>query len=153
MSHYQILYLIDADSSFPITLYVNSPGGSIPSSFGIIDALDQSHAPVNTVCIGRAFGTAAVIVAHGSKGCRFALPEAVFGLVPLSMNGRELSSRDEERQIGYLEKLIANRMAEDTGHDTSVVRRDMRAALTLDANGALNYGLIDRIVNSSSCVR
>ena len=61
----KVLYLIDTDNSSPITLYVNSPGGSVPSSFGIIDAIDQSPAPVTTVCMGRAFGTAAMIVAHG----------------------------------------------------------------------------------------
>lgn len=148
----KVLYLVDSDKSSPITLYVNSPGGSIPPSFGIIDAIDQSPAPINTVCIGRAFGTAAMIVAHGSKGGRFALPKAVFGLVPLSINDRKLNSRDEEPEIGYIEKLIASTMAEDTGQETSVVRRNMRASLTLDANAALNYGLIDRIVNSPPCL-
>lgn len=145
----KVLYLVETDSSSPITLYVNSPGGSIHPSFGIIDAIDQSPAPVNTVCIGRAFGTAAMVVAHGTKGGRFTLPDAVFGLVPLSRHGHKLSPRNEEPPIGYIEKLVAHKLAEDTGQETSVVRRHMRAALTLDANGALDYGLIDRIVNSS----
>ena len=145
----KILYLIDADSSSPITLYVNSPGGSIPPSFGIIDAIDQSPAPVTTVCLGKAFGTAAMIVAHGSKGCRLAVPEAAFGLVPLRRHGSELRPCDEDPEMGYIEKLVAVRLEEDTGQEISVVRRDMRAALTLDAKGALSYGLIDGIVNSS----
>lgn len=145
----KVLYLIDIDNSSPITLYVNSPGGSVPSSFGIIDTIDQSPAPVTTVCMGRAFGTAAMIVAHGSKGCRFAVSKAVFGLVPLRLNGRELGSREEDPQLGYIEKLVANRLAEDTGQEISVVRQHMRTALALDAQGAINYGLIDGIVNSS----
>jgi ATP-dependent Clp protease protease subunit len=145
----KVLYLVDTDSSSPITLYVNSPGGSVPPSFGIIDAIDRSPAPVTTVCVGRAFGTAAMIIAHGSKGCRLAIPEAVFGLVPLRMSGRVPGARDEDPEIGYIEKLVADRLAEDTGQEISVVRRDMRAALTLDAKRALNYGLIDGIVNSS----
>jgi len=144
----KILFLVEADRSSPIMLYVNSPGGSIPPSFGIIDAIGQSPAPVTTVCLSKAFGTAAMIVAHGSKGCRFALPEAVFGLVPLRMHGRGLRTREEDEHFSDIEKLVTHRLAEDTGQSPAVVRRDMRAALRLDAQQALNYGFIDGILNS-----
>jgi ATP-dependent Clp protease, protease subunit len=143
----KVLYLIDEDGSLPISLYVNSPGGSVPASFGIMDAIDQSTVPVKTVCVGQASGTAAMIVAHGSQGDRTALSRAMFRLVPLRMPARRFHAQDAGPSIENIEELVVATLAQDTGKAFSAVRGDMQASLILNARQALDYGLIDEIVS------
>src|SRR6267378_3763435 len=79
VAHYvlaQLPFLLDRDSSLPISIYINSPGGSVPATFAILDGFDEATSPIYTICTGAASGAALLVLAGGAKGGRFALPHA-----------------------------------------------------------------------------
>lgn len=143
----QLLYLLDSDGRAPVYLYINSPGGSLTASFAILDAMDDAGAPVHTACVGVAAGTAALILAHGAKGCRFALPHAGIQLSRTKRyKGGEVEPADEE--VRRLDQLVVGRLARDTGRPEAQVRADLARERHLDAYEAREYGLIDGVLRA-----
>ena len=143
----QLLYLLDADSSAPISLYINSPGGSVAASFAILDAMDDAGAPIYTTCVGVAAGTAALILANGTRGCRFALPHASIRLLRLTNSKRESGAALSE-ELHRLEQLVVGRFASYTMQPEAKVRADLAHEKYLDAYEAKAYGLIDAVVRT-----
>jgi len=140
----QMLFLLDRDSQQPISIYINSPGGTATAGFSILDGIDNSTSPIETVCVGIAAGTALLVMAHGAKGHRFALPHAQFQMTKLRAS-RQIS--DEIRsELERIEELTVSRLAEFSGQPQDKVRSDLQGELSLDAYAARSYGLIDDII-------
>ena len=146
----QFLYLLDADESAPITFYLNSPGGSVAASFAILDVMAQSTAPITTTCVGTASGMAALILASGTRGQRFALPHAQMRITQLSF-GRSPLTRPEEQESERrrLESMVVSHLAQAASRTEAMIRADMRSELYLDAYEAKRYGLIDEVIKVS----
>ena len=146
----QFLYLLDADESAPIFFYLNSPGGSVAAAFAILDMMRQSTAPITTTCVGIASGMAALILASGTKGQRFALPHAEMKITQLSI-GRSLLTRtaEQESERRRLEAMVVSHLAAAASRTEAMVRADMRSELYLDAYTAKSYGLIDEVIKVS----
>jgi len=143
----QLLFLLDRDSQ-PISIYINSPGGSVTAAFAILDSMDYATAPIYTTCVGVASGMALLILAHATKGCRFALPHARFQMTATRIGTGATPTKAEavRAELLRMEELIVSRLAEDTGQPREKVRADMNSELFLDAYRAKEYGLIDEIV-------
>lgn len=140
----QMLFLLDRDSQQPISIYINSPGGTATAGFSILNGIDESTSPIETVCVGIAGGTALLVLAHGAKGRRFALPHAQFQMTKLRAS-RQIS--DEIRsELERMEELTISRLAEFSGQPKDKVRSDLRGELSLNAHDARTYGLIDEII-------
>lgn len=143
----QFLYLLDADKRSPISFYINSPGGSIAATFAILDVMEQSTADITTTCVGVASGTAALILASGTRGQRFALPHAGMKLTQVSFGqSPSIQSEAQLAELRRLESMIVSRFALTTSQPEARVRSDMRNQLYLDAYRAKGYGLIDEVI-------
>ncbi|MEU7055906.1 ATP-dependent Clp protease proteolytic subunit [Streptomyces sp. NPDC046197] len=148
----QFLHLEHRDPDRTISLYINSPGGSFSATAAIYDTMRFVGCDVETVCLGQAAASAAVLLAAGTPGKRFALPGARVLLdqpaLSETVEGRasDLVIRAEElvRVRARLEEMLVRH----TGRPRDQVRADLERETILDARGALEYGLVDRIVSS-----
>jgi ATP-dependent Clp protease protease subunit len=138
----QIRRLADAAPRAPLQLIVNSPGGYVSSTLVIYDVLEALTAPLETVCLKHASGTAALLVAAGTRGRRYCLPGATFTLCPIETSSRDLRLRNS---IDPLHDRISELMAKRTGRSVEAVRADLMMNPTLSAQQAIAYGLIDAI--------
>ncbi|MFF4486211.1 ATP-dependent Clp protease proteolytic subunit [Streptomyces sp. NPDC001544] len=153
----QFMYLEYDAPDRDISLYINSPGGSFSAMTAIHDTMRYVTCDVETVCLGQAGSSAAVLLAAGTPGKRFALPGARVVLqqpsLPEPTRGQpsDLAIQAEElvRMRGLLEELLV----QHTGRDPERVGADLERDLVLDARGALEYGLVDRIVPSRKASR
>lgn len=148
----QLLFLENQDPGKEITLYVNSPGGSVYSGYGIIDTMNYISSPVKTVCTGLAASMGAMILMCGEKGRRFALPHArVMIHQPLSgMQGQasdlEIAARETVRVKDELYKIIQ----EQTGQDMDKIIKDADRDYWMTSQESLDYGIIDGIVRKTT---
>ena len=136
------------DPDRDIDLYINSPGGSVTAGMAILDTMRHIQADVATICVGLAASMAAVLLACGAKGKRAALPHAKIMLHQPS-GGFEGTAADIEitaDQIRRTRQELEEIMAEVTGQDVEKVRRDTDRDFWMDANAALEYGIIDDIL-------
>jgi ATP-dependent Clp protease, protease subunit len=148
----QLMHLEHAAPDRDVSLYLNSPGGSFTAMTAIYDAMCFISCDVETICLGQAASTAAVLLAAGAAGKRLALPGARVTLRQPSLDepvrGRadELATQADElqRTRGLMEELLTRH----TGRPRERVAADIERDLFLDAPGALEYGLVDRIVPS-----
>ncbi|HHX38657.1 MAG TPA: ATP-dependent Clp protease proteolytic subunit [Armatimonadetes bacterium] len=144
----QLLFLEKEDPDRDIDLYINSPGGSVTAGMAILDTMRHIQADVATICVGLAASMAAVLLACGAKGKRAALPHAKIMLHQPS-GGFEGTAADIEitaDQIRRTRQELEEIMAEVTGQDVEKVRRDTDRDFWMDANAALEYGIIDDIL-------
>jgi ATP-dependent Clp protease protease subunit len=150
----QLIYLSADDPEKEIQIYVNSPGGSVSSGFAIYDTMQYVQAPISTVCIGRAASFGTVVLMAGAKGKRFSLPSSTIHMhQPLiggqGMQGQasdlEIHAREIVRIRGVLNELIAKH----TGQPVERVERDTDRDFFLSAKEAVDYGLIDGIIDST----
>lgn len=146
----QLLALDAADPELDITLYINSPGGSISDMSMIVDAISLIKADVSTICLGLAASAAAVLLAAGTKGKRLALPNArVMIHQPRSGgNGRGQASDIEiqAKEILFMRNWMENFLAERSNKTLEEIKVDLERDKFLSASEALDYGLIDRII-------
>ena len=142
------LLTLDAESHRPIELIINSSGGPVDAAMGVVDTLDFVHAPVTTLCIGQALGTAAAILACGSSSRR-ATPTARLSLrlgsVELAGSASEL--RGQARHVLELRDRLAVRLAAATGHLPALIVIDLDDGGFMTAEQALGYGLIDEVAD------
>jgi ATP-dependent Clp protease protease subunit len=146
----QLLFLQMDDGKKDINIYINSPGGSVTAGLAIYDTMQFLTCDVNSYCIGMAASMGAVLLAAGSKGKRFALPNSDIMIHQVSGGARGQAS-DVERTVEYMFKLkkrLINILAKHTGqtHDKVLVDSDRDYYLTADE--AKTYGLIDEVVKS-----
>jgi ATP-dependent Clp protease, protease subunit len=144
----QLLHLESEDPDKDISLYINSPGGSVTSLLGIYDTMQYIQAEVSTICLGWAASAAAVILAAGATGKRYALPHSTV-LLHQPHGGAQGQSSDIEiqaREILRLRALCNEILARHTGQPVERIARDTDRDFVLDARQALEYGLVDEIL-------
>ena len=146
----QLLHLEAADDSKEINLYINSPGGSMNAMFAIYDAMQFIRAPVATYCSGLAASAAAVILAGGGAGRRYALPNARI-LIHQPHGGAQGQSVDIEiqaREMAFLRRRMHEILAHHTGQTIERIEKDTDRDYILGAEDAVEYGLVDHVVAS-----
>ncbi len=150
----QLLFLESEDPDKEIFLYINSPGGSITDGMGIIDTMNYIKCPVTTICVGLAASFGAVLLANGEKGKRFATPnsEILIHQPLIGGQGGGISGQATEIKI-HADHMIRTReklnklLSEKTGQPIEVIERDTERDHYMTAQEALEYGLIDGIMD------
>ena len=146
----QLLHLEAADDEREISLYINSPGGSMNAMFAIYDAMQYIKAPVATYCSGLAASAAAVVLAGGAPGRRHALPNARI-LIHQPHGGAQGQSVDIEiqaREMAFLRRRMHEILAFHTGQSVERIEKDTDRDYILGGEEAVAYGLIDAVVQS-----
>jgi ATP-dependent Clp protease, protease subunit len=146
----QLLHLESEDPDKDISIYINSPGGSITALFAIYDTMEYIKNDVQTICMGQAASAAAVLLAAGTPGKRFALPHSRV-LLHQPSGGAEGQSVDIEiqaREILRMRDLLNTILAEKTGKTPEQIDADTDRDFILDAEEAKAYGIVDEIIAS-----
>jgi ATP-dependent Clp protease protease subunit len=146
----QLLYLQKADKARDIHVYVNSPGGSVSAGLAIYDTMQYVSCPVETVCVGMAASMAAVLLAAGTKGKRFALPHARI-MLHQPWGGVQGTAADVEIEAEEIlaARTILNRiLSKHTGRTMEQVERETDRNKYLSAEDARQYGVVDEVVES-----
>ena len=143
----QLLYL-DGMNHDDISIYINSPGGSITAGMAIYDTMGFVKSPISTICIGMAASMASVLLASGDKGKRFILPNSeVMIHQPLGgVNGQATEIKIVADRILYLRNKLNKILSDKTGKDISEIEKDTERDYYLNASDALEYGLVDKIL-------
>ncbi|MCO4761480.1 MAG: ATP-dependent Clp endopeptidase proteolytic subunit ClpP [Myxococcales bacterium] len=144
----QLLVLESEDPKKEISLYINSPGGSVTAGLAIYDTMQYIQAPVSTICIGQAASMGAVLLAAGAKGRRFMLPHARSMLhQPLGgFSGQATDIDIQAKEMLYIKGLLNGIVAKHTGKTLEQVKADTDRDYYLSAEEAKAYGLIDEVV-------
>jgi ATP-dependent Clp protease protease subunit len=144
----QLLFLQSEDPKKEISLYVNSPGGSVTAGLAILDTMNHIKPEVSTVCVGLAASMGAVILAAGAKGKRFALPNAEI-MIHQPSGGVEGKAADIEIMAKLIIKNRENLnkiLAASTGQSLTKIEKDVDRDFFMDAPEAKKYGIIDKIL-------
>jgi len=147
----QLLCLQAMDPERPISIYLNSPGGSFTALTAIYDTMRYIKPDVQTVCLGQAASAAAVILAAGTKGKRLALPNSRILIHQPATEGGYGQSSDLEiqaREILRIRSLMESMLADSTGQPVEKVSRDIERDKYLTAEDAVDYGIVDDILTS-----
>jgi len=147
----QLLCLQSMDSERPISIYINSPGGSFTALTAIYDTMRYIKPDIQTVCLGQAASAAAVILAAGSKGKRLALPNSRILIHQPATEGGYGQSSDLEiqaREILRIRALMESMLANDTGQPLEKISKDIERDKFLTAEEAVEYGIVDDILTS-----
>ena len=144
----QMLYLASKDSKRDIKLYINSPGGSVTAGLAIYDTMQYLKCPVSTICIGLTASMAAVILAAGTKGKRFSLPNAEILLhqVAGGMQGQAADIEITAKQIMHMKEKLNKILSLHTGQPLAKMEKDTDRDFYLTAEEAKKYGLIDEVI-------
>lgn len=145
----QLLFLESQDPERDISLYINSPGGIVTAGLAIYDTIKYIKPDVQTICIGQAASMAAVILAGGAKGKRFALPSGRV-MMHQPWGGAEGQAKDiniQAREILRLKKMLTEYIAKDTGKSFETVAADLERDNFMSAAEAREYGVIDKVMN------
>jgi len=143
----QLLFLEMEDPDADISLYINSPGGSVTAGMAIYDTMQYIKPQVRTVCVGMAASMGAFLLMAGEKGKRLALPNAEV-MIHQPLGGAQGQATDVAIRAEWLLKTktkMTKMMAEMTGQDIEKVKADVERDYFMDAEEALNYGIIDEI--------
>lgn len=144
----QLLYLSNDDPEEPINLYINSPGGEVYAGMAIYDTIQMVPNPVSTVAVGATASFGTVILTAGTKGHRYALPNATIHMhQPLGgARGQASDIEIQARQILKLKERLNGILASHTGQPMEVIERDTDRDFYMDAQQAVDYGLVDNIL-------
>ena len=148
----QLLFLESEDPDREISLYINSPGGSITDGMGIVDTMNYIKCPVSTICVGLAASFGAVLLANGEKGKRFATPNAEILIHQPLIGGNGIAGQTTEIKI-HADHMIKTReklnklLSDKTGQSIERIERDTERDHWMTAQEALEYGLIDGIMD------
>lgn len=144
----QLLFLAGEDPKKDIQLYINSPGGIVTAGLAIYDTMQYVKPNVSTICIGQAASAAAVLLAGGEKGKRFALPNSRI-MIHQVMGGSEGQATDIEiqtKEILRIKKMINEILAKNTSQPIAKIEKDTDRDFFMSPQEAVEYGLIDRII-------
>jgi ATP-dependent Clp protease protease subunit len=147
----QLLTLEAIDPDREITMYINSPGGSMTSMMAIYDTMQFIQPEITTCCIGQAASAAAILLAAGTKGKRIALPNSRILIHQPATEGGYGQSSDMEIQANEILRMrtaMETILARHTGNDEEVVRRDIERDKFLSAADAKEYGIIDEVLTA-----
>ncbi|MBE9474077.1 MAG: ATP-dependent Clp protease proteolytic subunit [Chloroflexi bacterium] len=146
----QLLYLNQEDRDAPINMYINSPGGQVYAGLAIYDAMQMISNPISTVAVGvtASFGT--VLLAAGTKGQRYALPHATIHLhQPLGgAQGQVTDIEIQAKEFIRLRTKLNEILMIHTGQPEDVIERDTERDFWMDANAAVDYGLVDEVLEA-----
>lgn len=147
----QMLFLDSEDSTKDISLYINSPGGSVTAGLAIYDTIQYLHCKVQTICMGQAASMAALLLASGSEGKRFMLPSARV-MIHQPWGGVEGQSTDisiHAKEISRLKKLTIDIIAHHTHKSFEQVSKDVERDFFLSSDDAVSYGVVDSVMRRS----
>lgn len=144
----QILFLESENSEKDISIYINSPGGSVTAGLAIYDTMQYVKCPIQTICLGQAASMGAFLLAGGTKGKRYTLPSArVMIHQPWGgVEGQESDIAIHAKEILRLKKLTIEHFAEQTGKPFDEVAKDMERDFFMNAEEALAYGIVDNVM-------
>ncbi len=148
----QLLFLEAEDPKKDITLYVNSPGGSVTSTLAIVDTMNHVKPDVSTVCVGMAASGGAIVLSAGKKGKRFILPNAEV-MVHQPLGGTEGQASDIAITAKHILKTKENlnkMLAANTGQSLSQIEKDTDRDFFMSADEAKKYGIVDQIIKEKS---
>jgi len=143
----QLLFLEADDPDKDIYLYINSPGGVVTSGMAIYDTMQYIKADVSTICIGQAASMAAVLLAAGAKGKRYALPNSRV-MLHQPLGGSEGQATDiaiHAKEIIRIKEKINEILAKHTGKSLKQIRKDTERDFFMDSQAALKYGIVDKV--------
>ena len=144
----QLLFLEAEDPDKDIQIYINSPGGSVSAGFAIYDTMQYIKPDVSTICVGLAASMGAFLLAAGAKGKRYALPNADI-MIHQPLGGTQGQAEDiriQAEKILEIRKRINKILSEKTGQDIDIINRDTDRDYYLNAEEAVKYGLIDKVM-------
>jgi ATP-dependent Clp protease protease subunit len=148
----QLLFLDGQDTEKDISLYINSPGGSVTAGLAIYDTMQWVKSAVQTICLGQAASMAALILTAGAPGKRLVLPSSRV-LIHQPWGGAQGQARDigiQAKEILRLKKLTIDYFVKHTGKDTETIARDMERDFYMPAAEAVAYGVADQILTRES---
>lgn len=143
----QLIYLEGKNPNKDIYLYINSPGGSVSAGLAIYDTINYIKCDVSTICIGLAASMGAFLLASGTKGKRFALPNSEV-MIHQPLGGAQGQASDIEIQAKHIQKIkekINTILSEKTGQKLEKIEKDTDRDFYMSSKEALEYGLVDKI--------
>jgi ATP-dependent Clp protease, protease subunit len=146
----QLLFLESDNSDKDISFYINSPGGSVSAGLAVYDTMQFVKPQVSTLCVGHAASMGALLMAAGSKGKRYCLPNSRM-MIHQPMGGFQGQASDVEihaREILYLRSKLNEILAKHTGKDIKTIEQDTDRDNFLSAEQAVTYGLVDKVLVS-----
>lgn len=148
----QLLHLESADPDKDISLYINSPGGVITAGLAIYDTMNYIKCDVSTICMGQAASMAAVLLACGAPGKRFALPNSRVMIHQPSggAQGQQTEIEIAAREILYYREKLNKILADHTGQSLETIHQDTERDNFMSADEAREYGIVDKVVASRS---
>ncbi len=153
----QMLFLSNEDSSLPISFYINSPGGSVSAGLAVYDTMQFLRCEVHTYCVGMAASMGAVLMCGGTKGKRFALPNSRLllhqPLIGGVLEGPATDLSIEAQEIIRLRERLYEIVAKHTGKPLEVISQDCDRNKWLDSKEAVDYGLVDMILDRAPEVK
>ena len=147
----ELLYL-DSINHDDISIYINSPGGSITAGMAIYDTMNYIKSDVSTICIGMAASMGAFLLSSGTKGKRYALPNSEI-MIHQPLGGTQGQATDiliASNRIIKLKNKLNKILAGNTGKNIKIIEKDTERDKFFDSNEALNYGLIDKILKEAN---
>jgi len=146
----QLLFLDSKDPKKDIKLYINTPGGSVTAGLAIYDTMQYVKAPISTVCIGMAGSMGATLLAAGTKGKRFALPnsEILLHQVAGKVTGEAIQIEITAKQIVKIKNKLNKILAKHTGQSLERIEKDTDRDFYLSVQEAKEYGIIDEIIKT-----
>ena len=145
----QLLYLDSVDPDKDISIYINSPGGSVTAGLAIYDTMQYIKPDVQTVCLGQAASAAAILLAAGAKGKRLMLPNARVLIHQPAIDqgfGKATEIEIQAKEMLRMREWLENTLAKHTGRDIEKIRKDIEVDTFLTAQEAKEYGLIDEVI-------
>lgn len=144
----QLLYLSSEDPEAPIQMYINSPGGQVYAGMAIYDTMQMIPNPISTLAVGMTASFGTVLLTAGTKGQRYALPGATIHLhQPLGgVQGQATDIEIQAREILRLRDRLNEILSKHTGQSIATIEKDTNRDFYLDAKGAVDYGLVDQVM-------
>jgi len=146
----QMLFLTAEDPDKDINIYINSPGGVVSAGLAVYDTMQYLKSPITTICIGQAASMGALLLAAGTKGKRFVLPNARI-MIHQPLGGAQGQATDIEiqtKEILRVKKLLNEIMAKHTGQPLSKIEKDTDRDFYMSAQEAVDYGLVDEVIET-----
>lgn len=145
-----LIFLLDReDEEKKIKLWINSPGGCAQGLFAIYDMIQRVKAPIETVCIGEASSAAAILLAAGTVGLRYAMPNSRIMIHQVQVSGLEGSNAEIEistKELKDMQNRLTEILARHTGHTKAKISKDTKMDKYMSAEMAVEYGLIDKVL-------
>lgn len=144
----QLLFLQSEDAEKDISMYINSPGGVVTAGMAIYDTMQFLKCPITTYCVGQAASMGAVLLAAGTKGKRFALPNSRI-MIHQPLGGSQGQATDIEiqtKEILRMKKRLNEILADHTGRPIKTIEKDTDRDFFMSAEEAVKYGLVDEVV-------